>query len=205
MVGVFPDDWAEVALVTLQKKGGTAYQYAAISETVDIGEPDYPGESIKTLVGGRIWKQTGQEDGEVTLEIYPISANPGSNTGLFQEFAGGTWDTSEPVATDTTFVASIFGAEKQRDRYIIAIMWTDDTAVTSAMAATSTTDKVALRFYAKECRFISHKTDFTDGMLKTTVTLKFPAMNKAGDTRSFAWESTNATQVATNLPALTYT
>ena len=81
MAGTFPDSWEEVALVTIQVKGGTARQFAAITETVDISEPDYPGESIMNVGGGRIWKQTAQEDGEVTLEIYPVELDTATNNG----------------------------------------------------------------------------------------------------------------------------
>ena len=31
------------------------------------------------VAGGRIWKQSAQEDGEVTLEIYPIELDTASN------------------------------------------------------------------------------------------------------------------------------
>ena len=124
-----------------------------------------------------------------------------SNGGLAQDFVGGTQDSGQPLESDTAWAV---GIDRVRDRFIIAIMWTSDAAQTSAIAATTATDQTALRFYAKECRIISHKTSFTDGIVKTTVTIKFPDMNKAGSTKSWAWESTNATQSATNLPALTY-
>ena len=206
MAGTFPDAWEEVALVTIQKKGATAYQYAAITETIDIAQGDYPGESVPNMAGGRIWKQSPEEDGEFTLEIYPINIDSAaSNTGLMQEFNGGTMDTSQPLATDTALKASVFDAsQKQRDRFIVAIMWTDDAGQSSAMDTTTTTNAVALRFYAKECRITSHKAEFTDGILKTTVTFKYPGMNKAGAIKSWAWESTNETE-GTPLPALTYT
>lgn len=207
MAGTFPDGWEEVAIVTIQIKGGTAYQYAAITETIDIAQGDYPGESVNNLAGGRIWKQSSEEDGEITVEIYPISADlNASNTGLFQEYAQGTDESSQPLATDTAWIASVFDSgQRQRDRYIVAIMWTDDAAQTSAMSATTTADATALRFYAKECRITSHKAEFTDGILKTTVTFKYPAMNKAGAVKSWAWESTNDGDGATALPAVTYT
>ena len=201
-MATFPDAWEETAIVTIQLKAGTAYQYAAITETVDISEPDYPTESINNLAGGRIVKQSSMEDGEITLEIYPIELpTNANNTGLFQFYVGGTADNSEPCITDTTWVA---GVDRTRDKYIVAIMWTTDASQTSAMSATTATDKTALRFYAKECRITSHKTSFTDGIVKTTVTFKFPAFVKAGTTMSFAWESSDDTDTSP-LPALTYT
>ena len=43
----------------------------------------------------------------------------------------------------------------------------------------------------------------TDGILKTTVTFKFPAMNQAGTTKTHGWESCNDVGTTT-LSALTY-
>lgn len=190
--GSFPQAWEEVALVSIMKKGGTKYEFAALTETVDISEGDYPGESVGVVSGGGIWKQTRQEDGEITLEIYPVSLGTAAdNTGLFQHFAGGTWDASEPMTTDITYPMS--GIFYPRDRFLVAIMWTNDTTQDSAIDidATGTSAKVALRFYAKECRITSHKSSFTDGILKTTVTFKFPSIAKAGADKSYAWESSN--------------
>ena len=191
--GTFPQAWEEVALVSIMKKGGTKYEFAAITETIDIAEPDYPGESINNVAGGRIWKQSPQEDGELTLEIYPLHLDTTAGAGLFQQFAGGTWDGSQPMGTDTALDAGVLDTDRLRDRFLVAIMWTDDTTQDSAIDidATGTTAKVALRFWAKECRMVSHKSSFTDGILKTTVTFKFPAMDKAGSTKSYGWESSN--------------
>jgi len=193
MAGTFPDAWEEAAKVVIIKLGGTAYLYEALTETIDIGEPDYPGESIPNLAGGRVWKQSPQEDGEITMEIYPTQLDTTASVGLFQEFNGGTWDVAQPIATDTTWTA---GVSRTRDRFMVAIMWTDDTTITTAALVlnptpSTATDKVALRFYAKECRITSHKSAYTDGILKTTVTFKFPAMNYAGDTKTHGWESSN--------------
>lgn len=192
--GTFPQAWEEVALVSIMKKGGTKYEFNAITETIDISEPDCPGESINNLAGGRIWKQSPQEDGEITLEIYPVQLDAAAdNTGLFQHYVGGTWDVAEPLATDIAYDAGVLDADRLRDRFLVALMWTNDPTQDSAIDidATGTSAKVALRFWAKEARITSHKSSFTDGILKTTVTFKFPAMNKAGTVKSFAWESSN--------------
>ena len=205
MVGTFPDDWSEVALVTIQKSGGTAYLFGSVTETIDISEPDYPGEGIPNLAGGRIWKQSSQEDGEVTLEIYPLNLDTTAGEGLFQEFVGGAVDSSGALATDIAWAS---GIDRSRDKFMIVVMWTDDTTITTAAlvndpSPSAATDKLCLRFYAKECRIISHKTAFTDGIVKTTVTLKFPDSAKIGTTKSWAWESTNEI-AATPVGALTY-
>ena len=112
--------------------------------------------------------------------------------GLSQFFTSGqTIDIttpSQPVSTNITYVG---GVDYERERFRIAVMWTDDTTVTSASGATTTSDKVGLRFAALGCRMISHKSAFTDGILKVTATFKFPAMNKDGTVKMCRWDSTD--------------
>ena len=186
----FPDAWEETALVEVAKFDASSpvvVQCAAMTETIDISEPDYPGESISTLAGGRIWKQSPQEDGEITLEIYPIELSTATNdVGLFQQFAGGTYDASEPLATDVAWAA---GVDRTRDRFRVAILWTNDTTPPTTAGAATAASTDALRFAAMGCRMTSHKADYTDKILKITATFKFPAMNKAGDVRMYRWES----------------
>lgn len=203
MAGTFPDVWSEVCLVTISmfKTSPITLEASALTETVDLPQGDYPGESIPNLAGGRIWKQSPEEDGEITLEIYPVSLTIDTDTtpdtigGIFQFFAGETStetiDSTTPTNPLATAVAFTAGVSRVRARYRVAVMWTDDAAVTSAESATSSTDSVALRFAAMGCRLVSHKASFTDGVLKVTATFKYPAMNKAGDTRMWRWESTN--------------
>ncbi len=189
----FPDAWEEVALVSVTKFGASpvAVQCAAITETIDISEPDYPGESIPTTAGGRVWKQSPQEDGEITLEIYPIELDTTSNNaGLFEQFVGGTFTSSEPRSTDLSWPV---GIDRTRDRYRVTVLWTNDTAPPATAETAIASGKEALRFSAMLCRIISHKTSFTDGIVKTTVTFKFPAMNKSGGVIAFRWDSCDAT------------
>ena len=188
----FPDVWMEVGLVSVTKASGSTYQFSANTETIDISEPDYPGEGIPSLAGGRMWKQSPQEDGEVTLEMYPTKLDIESNSGLFQQFAGST-DSSGALTTLVTFAA---GVSRARDRFMVAVLWTNDAAATDAAGATAASTD-SLRFYAKECRITSHKAEYTDGVLKTTVTFKFPAFNQAGTARNYAWESGSQTALVT--------
>lgn len=200
--GVFPDAWEEVGLVTIQQAGGTARQVNAIVTDVKIDQPDYPGESIVNTGGGRIWNQKPQEDGEVTLEMYPISADEGDNFGLDQYYGGGSIDSSQPITTNTSFTA---GISKQRETYCVAVLFTDDTAFTSAFGTGSTSAKVAYRWYCKLARLVSYKKSFnpSDGW-KATATFKFPPMNKAGTIKVFKEQSSNDLSTAP-FPALLYT
>ncbi len=192
----FPDAWEEVALVSVELLGSsTEVQFMATTETIDISEPDYPGEGIATTSGGRIWKQSPQEDGEITLELYPIELDTTSGVGLFQQFVGsdpdsaGTYDTSEPLTTAGHSGYSYnAGVMFPREKFRVCILWTNDPAETIANADTAANTE-ALKFTAMGCRIVSHKTSFADGIVKTTATFKFPAMNKAGTLKMFRWDS----------------
>jgi len=187
----FPDAWEETAFVEIQEFGGSAIQFGAITDTIDINEGDVPGEGQPTLAGGRIWKQSPQEDGEITLEIYPVELDTTSGVGLFQHYAGGTWDTEEPLITDTDWPAS---TSRTRDQFRIVVLWTNDASATTASGATSaSTDSI--RFAAMGCRMTSHKASFTDGILKITATFKWPAFNKAGTVKMSRWDSGDQTAI----------
>ena len=201
----YPPAWQEVALITIKPHDGTAREFMAITETIDIGTPDYPGESIVSLAGGRLWKQGPQEDGELTLELYPVNASDVDNGGFEQSFVGGSYDTTVPILTDTTTTLAA-GVQFTRRGFLVAILWTDDSAAVDANSVLSTDNAAARRFYAKNCRIISYKEDFTDKILKATVVFKFPPNTKDGLRRNFRWQSTLITNTTTDrLAAITYT
>ena len=200
-----PDAWEEVALVTIIKFDASSpltIQAAAMTETIEIDQPDYAGESIPDIAGGRAWKQSTQEDGKFVLDIYPIyienkNGTVTSDKGLFDFFVGGTPATTEPRKTDVSWAT---GADRTRDKFCVSIMWTNDTTPTSAIASTAgSTD--SLRFTALNCRMISHKPSFADGVLKVKCTFKFASLNYAGDVMMYRWESavqTAMSQLFTN-------
>ena len=158
--GVFPPAWQEVALITIKPHNAAAFEFMAVTETVDISEPDYPGEGKVSLAGGRIWMQSPQEDGEVTLELYPIRLDIIDNGGLEQWFNGGTIDAAEPYATD---IAWPDGVQATRGGFLVAILWTNDINAADAITqlGTSGGPYTAKRFYAKNARITSHKAAFT--------------------------------------------
>ena len=195
------DAWEEVAIVSIQRYSATTpikLQASAMTETVDISEPDYPGESVNTLAGGRIWKQSPQEDGEITLELYPTAldidttTSPAQYYGLFQFYpTNQTIDVSTPDQPMTTITTAVAGVQRTRDRYAVSILWTNGVTQDAFIATTASSD--SLRFTALGCRMTSHKAAYTDGVLKVTATFKFPAMNKAGDVKMCRWDSGDAT------------
>ena len=202
---VLPPAWQEVAIITVKPFDGTAREFMAITETVDISTPDYPGESIVSLAGGRIWKSGPQEDGELTLELYPVRANDVDNGGFEQYYSGGTLDTTEPILTDTTTVLAA-GVQTLRKGFLVAVLWTDDVTAVDASALQKVDNKAYRRFYAKNARVISYKEDFTDKILKATVMFRFPPVTFDGLRRNFRWETTDITNTTNDrLTAITYT
>ena len=192
----FPDAWTEFALISIQQLDGTEFEFMAITESIDIAEGDHPGESIPDLAGDRVWRQAPQEDGQITLEMYPIEMDLSDNSSLIQQWSGGTAQSAEPRLTDTTWEAT---EDRVRDRFRIAILWTNDISgnpPTPPLAASEATAAAtdSIRFAAIECRMISHRTEFTEGILKVTVTFKYPAIT--GTQRNWRWESGNQTALA---------
>src|SRR3990167_829871 len=200
MATVVPDMWDEVVLVSIYRQGDATtgeVNYAAINTGWEINEGDYPWESIPNSAGGRIGHQSPQEDGEITLELYPVGLGGTSGVGLFQQWhqVSGTppaaYDTSEPMASDSSWIA---GQNRVRDSFRVSILWTNDPASVATAAGATAASTDGLRFYATDCRIKSHKTSWSpsDGE-KVNVTFKYPSWNKEGTARIGLWEGGLAT------------
>lgn len=167
-----PDTWSETALVDITKSGGNDIKFYTITETIDIDIGNKDFDVIATLAGGRIVKFTPQEPITITLEVYPVEAGTDTGTtgkGFFDLM--NTQDANQPVE---------ISLDRVRDKYRIVILWTDDTAVTSATAAINL-NQTGLRISAKNGYFTGMKPSFTDGILKWTVTFKCPPFDKSGN------------------------
>lgn len=194
--------WDESCLISLYRAGDTTTgerQFAAIhTGSIEVGEGDYPYETIPNAAGGRIGHQSPQEDHEIVFnDIVPIDiATNADNRGLDQFWNGvsGTppaaYDTSEPLETDSSWPA---GVNRVRDRFRVSILHTNDPAATSAAGATAASTD-SRRVYCTDMRIVSFKETWSPGDgLKYSVTFKAGAMNKAGSTKTLIRQSGNAT------------
>lgn len=188
-----PDTWSEVGLVALQELSGTAKEFYTITETVDIDIGNKDFDVIATLVGGRLVKFTPQEPTTVTLEAYPVEA--GTDSGATGQ---GFFDLMNTVDTDQPLAITV---DRTRTKMRAVMLWTDDTTVTNATSAINL-NQTGLRIEAKNGYMIGCKPAFTDGVLKWTVTLKFPPFDKDG-TGNVVIYSTDGT--ATQTIESTYT
>lgn len=164
--------WSETALITVTKLGGTDMQFAARTEDVDIDVGEKDIDMVVNLKGGRLVKKVPMKETTITLTMYPYGIDQSAApTGVAQLFHGQTtYDTTEPLEVM---------ASRIRELYRVAILWTDDTSLTSA-AATTTAGKVAQRFVAANCYLTSEKYSFADQLLKCTVVFTVMPFNKEG-------------------------
>ncbi len=197
----FPEGWGKYFLISVTKKAGSQIELASVvdPESLEINPGDVPGESMVNAAGGRIWKDDAEEDGEVSFDIIgAVEIDSASAAGgLFQAFIGGTYDTSEPLESDVAWTAS---DDRARDRFMICVLQTGDTAAATA-AGTTAASTDSKRFWCKEARLISLKESWGDGTNKVNVTFKFPPYSKAGTAKNYAFQSGDQTA----LVAITYT
>ena len=166
------DAWMETCLIAISIQGGSDIQFASVTETIDfdIGEKDIEGVAL--VNGGRITKFTPEGDSSITFEAYPLQA--GTDTGAvglgFYDLMHSV-DASVPIRVTN---------DRDRDKYRVLVMWTNDPTPTTAHAVTNA-NYSAFRIGMADGHFTSVKPSFTDGVLKFTVTYKCAAFDKSGN------------------------
>ena len=165
------DAWMETCLIAISIQGGSDIQFASVTETVDfdIGEKDIEG--IPLVNGGRVTKFTPEGDSSITFEAYPLQA--GTDTGAV---GLGFYDLMHSVDASVPIIVT---NDRDRDKYRVLVLWTNDSTPTGAEDIT-TANYSALRIGMADGHFTSAKPSFTDGILKFTVTYKCVAFDKSG-------------------------
>lgn len=161
--------YSEVCLVGVTKIDGSAVQFASYVEldSIDPAEGDKDITTANTSNGGRIVKKTPQSDNEITLKLYEIEI--GTSASLAQLYHG-TTDSTDPLTSTNS---------RTRDLFQVAFLWTDDTTVTTAEAATAAST-YARRLVFKDLRMTSYKETIEDGTMVVNATFKGPAFNQSG-------------------------
>lgn len=194
----FPPAWGPFFLMSVTKKSGSQIEIAAIVDhtTISIDRPKHESEWMANGAGGFVRKDPPASEGTISFDIWDIELDTTTGVGLVQQFAGGTWTTSEPLTTDIVWPASV---HRQRDTFMVAILFTNDPNATAA-AGTTAASTDSRRFYCKDAVFISYDDSTSDGVKKTTVTLKFPDADKGGTAKM--WQDVSGDDK--NLSAVTY-
>ncbi|MCK9370469.1 hypothetical protein M0R04_11215 [Candidatus Dojkabacteria bacterium] len=205
MAGISPDVWTHRCLIGVCKKSGSAVQFAARTEDVDINEGSRGGASVASIDGSRLWVDAPQEAGTITMKMRPVNLDSTSATGgLFQQYRGGTYDTSDPLITaEDSITGTAATTTILRDEFQVAILWTNDPVATTAEGAAPAGSGVAvtatwqgLRFYAKSCRITEHSVSFANKEMVVSVTFKFPVRSSAG-AWNYDWQSCTTSQLNT--------
>jgi len=170
----------------------------ALTSSVNIEGGERDIDTIPLFNLGQIVKHGPAGMVTVTFEGYALAAGTAS-TGT----AAGVWDiyaeyplkdTSDPITT------ALLLAERNRAR--VAILWSNDSAATTGTSAvTSGSTYAGIRFLLADCFCIGHTMDFTDGILKFTLTFKGPSIDKSA-VGNVKWESVLlATAAALSAPS----
>ena len=183
----FPDLWSELALVSIQSKGGSVVDYAAAILTVDLNQGDKAIKVSPNIEGGRVVKFIPEEPTVITMEGHFVELDTASNSGIHQLFhtTRGNWDTGDPLTLQNS---------TNRDQFAIAIMWTNDVAATSAAGSTAVSTD-SFRFYAENAYFVSLKDVFTDGLLKHTLKFEIPPFTELAQP-NLRWDSGDQTALS---------
>ena len=196
MAGNVGNAWQETFLLEITQPGVTLGNNNAegITETIDIdlGEKDI--DQIVVGNGGRLEKIMPEGITTITLECYPL--NVGSADISAASDTLGFFDLLH--AEDTTFPLAISGTTA-RTRVRVAIMWTDDTTANDASDALAATANFGLRMVFADAFVVSAKSSFTDGILKTTITIKVVPFDSSG-VSNIQFESANG--ITGTMPAL---
>ena len=177
------DAWSEWGLLAITAKGQSDVEYSGriVTDSLDIDTGDKDFDIINLLNGGRLEKPTPEAETVITFDAYfPDIGTNGS--GILQLFhtTSSNWDTSQPLEITNS---------RNRDQFRIAILWTEDTSLTSATAQVPA-GSAALRLVITDARLISAKMSFGDGILKTTVKFKVAPFSRTG-TANIKWQSTD--------------
>jgi hypothetical protein len=175
--------WSEIAWISIAPQGYGELTFQAITETIDPDIGEWNVEWIPTLSGGRCKKSMPQEDTTITLEMYPVEVGTSGGwpdqTTTTSKVGNGVFDIFDGVE-DTSQPLSVIVDRTTRLPIRMTILWTDDETVTDATQQIASGGS-AERFSFADGYLTAVKPSFTDGVLKFTVTAKFPASDKDGN------------------------
>jgi hypothetical protein len=196
MASVYPEDaWQEYFLLGITPQGGSAIQFAGITEDItamEWGSKDIEG--IPLVNGGRVVKRAPMGDESISFKVYPVSAGT-DGSGVIQLFhpdgVNSFADGTEPYAINNSHY---------RRKYRLVLLWCT-TAPDSPLAAETApmAGTAAYRIQIFNTYMTEVKPSFDDKILSTEMTFKWTPFQKDG-TRNKIEESTVGSAV---LPAVT--
>lgn len=169
------DHWVETALISLTKSGGSAIEFAALTDEMSFGggERDI---AVRTLLnGGNLRRFTPMTITEVNFKMYPDQVNDA------MQFFGGTANTKSSGVITTTNILTRFDIR-------VIVLWTTQAATAAGEQITTADD--ALRMIAINGNITKCTPFWDDGEQGFDVTVKIPAYNRTA-TGNITWASTD--------------
>ena len=188
--------WTELALVEIQKQGGSPITFGGLTDTIDVDIGDRAIETTALINGGKVVKYTPMDDTTITLEMFPVGATAVSATptGLTEWFFGDEGGTAH--AGGGTYWTN----KLVRYEFRVVLLWTSIQA-TGGMSGVLPSDALAsgdhLRMSFWGCYFTSNKFSYTDDMMTSPVNFVCPGYDKGGNGQIAIEEADSAT-----LPAM---
>lgn len=162
-----PDQWTEIAFVAISDEDGNEYEFGTITDTIDISWGSRDVEQVAMVSAGRVAKFIPEDLTEITLEIYPVGISSSGTTpnGIHGWFMG-----LAPTATSGI-------VQFTRKKFRVTVLWTTLSTVSAAAGALTSGDHFRLSFW--NCYLTDANLDFTDDIVKSTVTFKCLPYNRA--------------------------
>lgn len=182
------EQWTEIAFVEIADNATSPniVQFGTITDTIDISIGTRDIEAIALLSSGRVTKFTPEELTELTLEIYPIGASSTyttSTAGATSTSPNGILSWFWGLAPNTKQGKNAFG----RKYFRVSMMWTDTVTNLSTGVPTVSNAHTTVGNYLRLGFWMAYltdaKLDFTDDILKQTITFKCLPFDRTGASR----------------------
>lgn len=132
MVNMTQQIWMKQPYISISRVDGSEMQFRSRTSSLNISGGNFDIEGIETF-GGKVTRVGTQDDIEITMDIFPISAENDDFDALFHGHTSGT-----SAITSTT---------KRKHR--ICMLWTDKSGVTSGAQAIASGSDAYRRIYAE--------------------------------------------------------
>lgn len=123
--------WTNQPYISISRVGGSEMQFRSRTSSLNITGDNFDIEGLETF-GGKVTRLGTREDIEISMDIFPLSAQKSDFDALFYGYTGST--------------ATITSSAKKKHR--ICLLWTNQ-SVTSGTAAIDTGSEAYRKIYAE--------------------------------------------------------
>lgn len=155
--------WTKNPYVSISYVDGSEMQFRARTSNINVSGGNFNIEGIETF-GGKVTQVGTREDVEVSMDIFPVSAESSDYDALFHGHTGGT--------------ATISSWDEKKVR--LCVLWTDESGVTSGAQAISSGSDGYRHIYAEGYITDMETSQDADEELTGTMTFKTTVEDETG-------------------------